>query len=81
MYIFELINKLQKQTKSSQTINDSYFEETDQNIELEDITKCNHSFMPIDSTKTVLACTKCGHIIKNTKMKFNETDKNPFLNL
>jgi hypothetical protein len=25
---------------------------------------CNHNFMPIDSTGEILACTKCGFVIK-----------------
>ena len=50
----------------------------EQNEELEDVLSCKHNFMPIDSTKTVLSCTKCGYVIKNTKMKFNSSDKNPF---
>ena len=27
--------------------------------------KCNHNFMPVDSTGLVLACTKCGFVIKH----------------
>ena len=26
---------------------------------------CEHSFMPVDSTGLVLACTKCGFVIKH----------------
>ena len=26
---------------------------------------CNHIFMPVDSTGLVLACTKCGFVIKH----------------
>ena len=26
---------------------------------------CEHNFMPIDSTGNVLACTKCGFVIKH----------------
>ena len=33
------------------------------NIEDESI-NCKHNFMPIDSTGKVLACTKCGFVIK-----------------
>ena len=28
---------------------------------------CNHNFMPVDSTGTVLACTKCGFVVKERK--------------
>ena len=31
---------------------------------------CEHNFMPVDSTGLVLACTKCGFVIKhNNKIK------------
>ena len=26
--------------------------------------ECQHNFMPIDSTGEVLACTKCGFVVK-----------------
>ena len=74
MYIIELFKKLKK-TKEPEIV---IYEEPQKEEVLEDINTCNHNFMPIDSTKTVLACTKCGHVIKNTKIKFNSTDKNPF---
>lgn len=75
MYIIELFNKLKK-TKASK---EPEFEEYGEPVEeIEDALMCKHNFMPIDSTKTVLACTKCGYVIKNTKMKFNSIDKNPF---
>ena len=33
----------------------------------QDIDKCNHLFVPIDSSGEYLACTKCGKVIKNDK--------------
>lgn len=30
---------------------------------------CEHSFMPIDSTGLVLACTKCGFVVKKRDNK------------
>lgn len=74
MYIFELINKL-KNKKSKKNVE---VIEEDSVEEIEDASKCHHIFLPIDSTKKVLACSKCGLVIKNDKMKFSETDKNPF---
>ena len=79
MYIFELINKLKNRKNESEPV----FDEGDSEFgagaeELEDASICDHVFMPIDSTKTVLACSKCGFVIKNTKTKFSEIDKNPF---
>lgn len=80
MYIIELINKLKnlkKQTKK-ELIEPEIVDEAE---ELENPLTCEHVFMPIDSTKTVLACSKCGYVIKNSKMKFSEFDKNPFKNM
>ncbi len=78
MYIIELINKI-KQKRKQQSVPklDEFIDGTVD--EIEDALTCEHVFMPIDSTKTVLACSKCGYVIKNSKMKFDETDKNPFL--
>ncbi len=28
---------------------------------------CEHNFMPVDSTGEVLACTKCGFVVKQKK--------------
>ena len=40
----------------------------------QDIDKCEHLFVPIDSSGEYLACTKCGKLIKNTKLKNGEND-------
>ena len=32
---------------------------------------CNHNFMPVDSTGLVLACTKCGFVVKHRDNKFH----------
>ena len=66
MYIIELFFKikdniiLQKNRKTNTT------EEKEQE-------KCSHTFFPIDSTKRILACSKCGEIYKLKK-----GEKNPF---
>lgn len=59
MYIFELANKLIKACKKRQAENMDieYSEETE-------IPKCEHIFLPIDSTGETLACSKCGLLIK-----------------
>lgn len=31
----------------------------------DDALTCKHNFMPVDSTGQVLACTKCGFVIKH----------------
>ena len=56
MYIFELIYKLTH--KEKKTIKEENFEEED------DYKNCDHVFAPVDSTKKVFACTKCGIIKK-----------------
>ena len=32
--------------------------------EIDEALTCEHNFMPVDSTGTVLACTKCGFVVK-----------------
>ncbi|MCD8024607.1 MAG: hypothetical protein LUE64_03640 [Candidatus Gastranaerophilales bacterium] len=55
MYIFELIYKIFYNIKHKKN--------TDTNVENE-YENCDHIFVPVDSTKKVLACTKCGIIKK-----------------
>ena len=66
MYIIELFYKLIEDYKSGKFKKQK--PETQQQIE-----KCEHLFVPIDSTKRILACSKCGEIYK---LKKGET--NPF---
>ncbi len=62
MYIAEIIIKwLEKRKQPKQKITS---EETD----YEDL-KCEHLFLPIDSSSTHLACSKCGIVIKNNNGK------------
>ena len=35
----------------------------------DDIEYCSHTFIPLDSSKEYLACSKCGVVIKNPKLK------------
>ena len=35
----------------------------------EDSVPCEHLFMPIDSTGEILACSKCGQLIKRSNLK------------
>ena len=78
MYIFELINKLKNRknepggaaggaggsenVENAESAGGGVFD-----YEIEDASTCEHVFMPIDSTKTILACSKCGFVIKNNK--------------
>ncbi len=64
MYIFEIFIKWLNKNKRGNCANpEGLFSET--NIETEDeALECQHNFMPIDSTGEVLACTKCGFVVK-----------------
>ena len=58
MYIFELIYKIYNKLKNPiKPIIMDYEREYQ---------SCEHIFVPVDSTKKVLACTKCG-LIKKVK--------------
>ena len=64
MFIFELAKRIFKPEKK-----ETEFEYNPLNLEkptdeYEGEEKCNHEFMPIDSTGEVLACIKCGFIVK-----------------
>ena len=82
MYIFELgyklIVKLINKIKSKKVKNlpKQEFQESPQNDflqnDLEDTSTCSHIFLPIDSTKQILACTKCGMIVKKEKLKSSD---------
>ena len=61
MFIIEFLVKFfsnKKQVKIEQKMFD------DEEEPLEDINTCAHIFLPIDSTKKVYACSKCGYVIK-----------------
>lgn len=67
MYIIELFFKLKEDYKNKKGIfapkkNSS----TASDAEVE---KCSHIFVPIDSTKEVLACSKCGMLVKKDKIQ------------
>ncbi len=63
MYIIELFLKLKNDIKNKKTKN-----KISQNEEIE---KCDHLFVPIDSTGRILACSKCGEIYKLKKGEVN----------
>ena len=86
MYIFELIVNYLKKDKCKDILKDydiarsdsllNYVPLEDNNSENSDEPECEHIFMPIDSDKEVLACTKCGMI----KYKKDLKDVNFFHN-
>jgi hypothetical protein len=66
MYVIELIVKLIKNKgKKFRQISE------DKSPEI-----CEHIFLPVDSTKTILACSKCGFVIKAQDLTVKP--KNPF---
>ena len=62
MYIIEIFIKWlnKRQTREVKPEKPNY-------IEVDDAVNCKHNFMPIDSTGLVLACTKCGFVVKKNK--------------
>ena len=66
MYIIELIAKILKDKDKKK-----------QNQPLSELPeRCDHIFLPIDSTGEIFACSKCGFVVKKQDMKFKP--KNPF---
>ena len=59
MYIFELIIKKFKEKKEKKR--DIIRNSDNASFEYE---KCEHTFMPIDSTGKIFACSKCGELLK-----------------
>lgn len=73
MYIIELFIKWLNKNKRGKGANpNNIFKEgviinsegVPMRTEVDDAENCEHSFMPVDSTGKVLACTKCGFVIK-----------------
>ncbi|MCD7878620.1 MAG: hypothetical protein LUG16_01650 [Candidatus Gastranaerophilales bacterium] len=67
MYIIEKIIKIcmKFKKKSVETVPLSNGEI----VENEDIVTCRHTFMPVDSTGEVLACTKCGYLVTKKRLQ------------
>jgi len=64
MYIIELFLKLKQDIKMGK-----FKKQT--STTFQEVEKCNHLFVPIDSTKRILACSKCGEIYKLKKGEVN----------
>ena len=43
--------------------------EYDDNYILEDVLTCSHNFLPLDSTGEIYACSKCGYLVKRSRLK------------
>ncbi len=72
MYIIEKLIKLYLKSKKEETL--PLIPNDDDNTELEDVLTCKHTFMPIDSTGRILACSKCGYLV--TKKRAMKKSKN-----
>jgi len=59
MYIIELIIKKLKERKERNT----------GLVSGEETERCDHVFMPVDSTGEILACKNCGVLIKKENLK------------
>ena len=61
MYIFELLNRyINKKYIKKDNYDPLDIDESAKN----DDENCEHVFLPIDSTGEILACSKCGLVIK-----------------
>lgn len=71
MYIIELIIKKLTNKKEKPSYDPMNIEENEylSNEEFGDENKCEHTFMPVDSTNEILACTKCGILKKRSDIK------------
>ena len=69
MYIVELFIKWLNKNKRGDGANPNniYAAKDIAKPEEDEALTCNHNFMPVDSTCTVLACTKCGFVVKERK--------------
>ena len=74
MYIFELIAKVNNCLKNGNF--KLFFKPQMQQEEEREEEKCEHIFVPIDSTKKVLACSKCGFMVRVEPEKIKK--QNPF---
>ena len=65
MYIIELFIKWLNKNKRGEGANpDNIYAAKNLPDEEDEALNCKHNFMPVDSTGTVLACTKCGFVVK-----------------
>jgi hypothetical protein len=75
MYIFEVFVKWLGKNKRGYGANpDKIYQGNTKKLSLleneeDEAINCNHNFMPIDSTGEILACTKCGFVVKKSDNK------------
>ncbi len=68
MYLFELITKYIKGKKYKKDLDFNPFAFDEENSEFNS-DDCEHIFLPIDSSGEVLACSKCGLVVKREELK------------
>ncbi|MBQ7126354.1 hypothetical protein IJO12_04640 [bacterium] len=62
MYILEIFAKWLNKRETKEVVHEKPdFKEVDEAL------TCEHNFMPIDSTGDILACTKCGFVVKKNE--------------
>ena len=69
MYIFELIASIYKKSKDGGF---KLFKKQTPKLDVQEEQKCEHIFVPIDSTKKILACSRCGFMVKVDPEKFKK---------
>lgn len=68
MYIIELFIKWINKNKRGEGANpDNILSSSLLEDQTDEALYCEHKFMPVDSTKNVLACVKCGYVIKKNE--------------
>ena len=70
MYIIELFIKWHNKNKRGDGANpDNIYAAKNMPEEEDEALTCEHHFMPLDSTGSILACTKCGFVVKKRERK------------
>lgn len=67
MYIIELFVKWLNKNKRGEGANPENIYQQKSDEPADEALTCKHNFMPVDSTGQVLACTKCGFVVKENK--------------
>ena len=67
MYIIEKLVKIYLKLKNKD--NTPILPDGLDKSELEDVVTCQHNFLPIDSTSEILACSKCGYLVRKKRLK------------
>lgn len=80
MYIIELFINWLNKNKRGQSVNpDKIYQGNTKNLnsdnDTDDALNCEHNFMPVDSTGLILACTKCGFVVKKKETEYSDNDK------